>query len=658
MNLNKIIEQKFIQFVQTKEASPQEVLALLAQFAKNFYIKLFKKDTSLDIIKKEGLKKLNIPNSDLMAKEIFEELEKNKVSNISKKQYLNTINWIIEQWNELDTSNTSKSTNSLYVKIIQNTAKQLSEGPYIDLAIGTGRILENLGNLVKPMKSGMGIPLGTRVIQSIQDTFFLNYGFDLDVNVKYIADALLNYEEETVKINLGTKEDDDSIKNVYNILNFKEWEETQPVFIFDPPLGVKSVQQRPLEWQKLNLKNYNNIFGPNNQSEYEESTTDVLFLANYLLNAPKKSFFIGLFPERFLNNENKEYPALRRYLVENSLRYVISIESGLTILVGEKSNKSELPPNILVIKIKKTITDDKLNEVISNIDNKEEIVKLNAGVIFYERKNLLKHTNCIINLPSLPINKEIKELVPSLTLINNIWDIEKDLIIKVHNIKKQIEIIPSLQDEKNKIEEKKVESIQPIVSEQLWFEIAEKEGDQTATILNYLQNFISVQITSNCQNMISILDLEKIKKFYKENVHKFPDFFEHLNYLYSKNRFDLKTFEINFNKEIQNMPKNQPNEFYNTMKNLTHNSDQLLQIVTNEIYINIYDIFCKYWFLKHNNIKDLEHKYTNSEITLAIKVLKEFGLIIETPTTNISKTSTYIYDVNRPFHCWIDGGLE
>lgn len=622
-NFLTYIQQKYREFIAKKLAGQNEIIAFLAQIAKYHYQKTTIEKKSINEIKNNKL----LSNFFKEHNNMFDSFYQNQQEEIAlgDNLYKKTIDWLIEEWNNIDPTNTNKSTNSNLVKIIQAVAKKLSNGPYIDLAVGTGRLLENF-KLNQTKVDGAAVPIGNSVLKTKTPVDLYNYGFDIDDNALYLADALLNYEDKDVILNFGNYKDNNSIRNVYKNLKFKEWEKEYPVFMFDPPLGTKSIQAHPAEWK--NIKDYREIF---ENTENSDSTTDILFLANYLFNASEKSYFIGIFPESILNNNTKEYPNLRKYLIKNNLNYVISYDrpdsSRLVILAGTK-DKTKLNENILLIKI---FNQQGINNLSAIIDTKS--ADNNASITEISRNSFTSPYD--IQLP-IKINPEKTDKQLSLNeLKEEIFKKEKDLFRYSYRIRKFIK-------ENIEVNIKLSSEIEP---KDYWFQKDESnQGILCKNTFAYIDNKLD-NYKYNFSKIYKNLQDDNLKSFLSQ-----------FYMFYKSNRFNLKTGELDFAQAIKNKKNN-----CNAVKFILYFTDyyekkNMPNFLKNVIYTEVYRIYCEYWILNEKIIySEKGCKYSNSELSNAVKILTELGLFKKNNLSKIIKDKYYIFNCYRPILKYIDG---
>lgn len=616
-----LIKTKYNEFILKKFAQPQEILAYLAQLTKNHYQKINLKRQGLKDIKQSKLNIDYFKSSNKMFCAFYQSEQESFT--ISKSEYKKIINWLIETWNNIDVTNTNCSTNDILVQIIQSIAKNISPGPYIDLALGTGKLMENMP--LTKIDARNPIPLGNRIYHRINDIDSYNYGFDIDPNSLYIADALLNYEEETpkVKINFDNYSQNNSIRNVYKNLRFKEWQNKYPVFMFDPPMGTKNIQENPANWKKENT--YLKIFDNTNSNE---SSSDILFLMNYLINGQNNSYFIGLFPISVLNNSTQKYQNLRQYLIKNNLNYVITYDSSLlsrfVVLVGTK-DKEKLNDNLEVINILNSHGIKELENIFNAKTNSEYKNILLTNI---ERKNFNNSFDITIPNKIKESNKE-KEKLPAKILSSLILKNERELLKLSQSIYEYL--LETDLPESDDINIEKKEDI-------LWFNIAENiEQIPDAKKLNQIYNYTKY-ISNNSRQLI----LENIQDSNLKNI------FSNLLYLYKQARFDPKTHIINFEQEITKKLKVRKDYFVRQFSPLYNKTGFIPFLQTNSIYKDLYETFCEYWILGENNIENFRKNYNKSQISLAIKVLVEVGLLKPIDSKEILKDDLYIYNSYRP----------
>lgn len=613
------LQQKYKEFIAQKLASHHQIIAFLAQIAKYHYLKTNIEKKSIHEIKNYQ----QIPDFFKTYNKLFYSFYQDQQEEfvLSDKLYKKTIDWLIEQWNNIDPTNTNKSTNKNLVKIIQTTAKKLSKGPYIDLAVGTGRLLENF-KLNQTEVDGTAIPINNNVLKTKVSVDLLNYGFDIDDNALYLADALLNYKQTDVVLKFNNYKDNNGIKNVYQHLKFKEWKNEYPVFLFDPPLGTKSIQARPAAWK--NSKDYTEIFG---NTENSDSTTDILFLANYLFNAPEKSYFIGIFPESILNNNTKEYPNLRKYLIQKNLNYVISYDrpdsSRLVILAGTK-DKTKLNKNILLIKI---FNQQGINNLSTEIDKK--ISDDNVAITEAPRNSFSFPYN--IQLPSkIKFTATVVKQLSSKELAEEIFQKEKDLFRYSYRIRKFInENIDTKTDIPKEIEPK-----------DYWFQ--EQKSEQ-AQICKAIYTYIESKLDSYKYKFSNVSMQDDMLK----------EFLFQLSIFYQNGRFNLKTRDLEFSEVVRKREKNNMKPFMLFFTDY-YKQENMPPFIKNDLYINVYKMYCEFWIL-NKDVFSLKKKYLKSEILNAVRILIELGLLKKSKLSTIKKDEYFIFNYYRPKFKNIDG---
>ena len=626
------IQQKYREFIAKKLASQNEIIAFLAQIAKYHYLK-----TSIEKKSIHDIKNIDTIRNDEKLQEFFKKY-KNMFDSFYQNQqeeialgdnlYKKTIDWLIEEWNNIDPTNTNKSTNSNLVKIIQAVAKKLSNGPYIDLAVGTGRLLENF-KLNQTKVDGAAVPIGNSVLKTKTSVDLYNYGFDIDDNALYLADALLNYRDKNpyVKLNFGGYKFNNSIRNVYQSLKFKEWEKEYPVFMFDPPLGTKSIQARPAEWKNIN--DYREIFG---NAENSDSTTDILFLANYLFNAHKKSYFIGIFPESILNNNTKEYPNLRKYLIQKNLNYVISYDrpdsSRLVILAGTK-DKTKLNKNILSIKI---FNQQGINNLSTEIDKKNS--DDNVAITEAPRNSFSFPYN--IQLPSkIKFTATVVKQLSSKELAKEIFQKEKDLFRYSYRIRKFI----------NENIENEIKQEEQPKDKEPWFKNSENSIAKDLVFFTNYSTF-NQELSIGYINNLTSNDYTNIKNY-----------FTSLRNLYNNSRLDVEHESINFAEGIKENNNEKREDF---IEKLTKYKwiYTIPPFLKNKMYKDIYKAYCKYWLLNQKEeITGIMNQYSKSEISSGVKLLYNIGILKKLPFEQILKNDLYIYNLYRPSFKFFDGGI-
>lgn len=179
-----------------------------------------------------------------------------------------------------------------------------------DLAVGSGSLLSNL-----PERSKSKTPCKL-------------FGFDIDTHSKYVSQALIMLSNQGIPYNYNFKE-----QNAITSSSFIEQVDKNPsIFIFDPPMSES--QPYPTQWSIPAEQ----LLGP-----ADKVNSEVLFLANVLLHAPDKSWYIGLFPENITFDSGKIYQNIRKFLTLNGLRFVVKLptrSAGRILLVGQKKPAS------------------------------------------------------------------------------------------------------------------------------------------------------------------------------------------------------------------------------------------------------------------------------------------------------------------------------
>ncbi|MCK5296775.1 MAG: hypothetical protein KAJ75_07775, partial [Alphaproteobacteria bacterium] len=304
-----------------------------------------------------------------------------------------------------------KRTKPDVVNIMQEFAFLLENKTYIDAAVGTGGILKGLD----------------------KNTYIYDNDEKLIEVAKIVRAQYTKYNISPI-VSLEQKKDSIASYEVFRFCNLA---------FFDPPMGDRRV--KPEEWdniyragqtQELHSKEVLGDYGKNSQS-----TTEILFLTNFLITARHDASFIGLFPESILNRNNKEYNSLRKYLVKNSLIAAIKAPSGHVVLVGKKYREGKYK-HISVFRMEKLLPREKLKELFEKaIQGKPfeegDKDKNKYGYIQYSFKELLEDKTCYINLPIVNVNEEPPR--PPKEVIDDIKVNEKELEpLKLHIISGEI----------------------------------------------------------------------------------------------------------------------------------------------------------------------------------------------------------------------------
>lgn len=533
-------------------------------------------------------------------------------------------------------------TDEFTATIMRSFASELmAEGPFIDITVGTGRLLQGLKNI---------------------------YGQDIDFKLRAIAETYLclhNGEHIKLKTN-------DSIEDVYN-----DTYSHKGVYIFDPPIGKR--QKKPNNWSSLNASK---ILG---NSDRTTNNTEIIILVNFLLKAPIEAHFICKFSSSFLTTRDKESDELRKYLIENNLLCVIKNPDGFITLVG--SNDTKKKEHIVALNLnKKTIQDNRMEEIANLIINESNIDDLvgflekiinRQSFIIYERKSLINELKGnIINFPATAFEEKTYE--NPIVYFNQLIKNEKKIIIKLQEIKdhfielglnkvmsiEDISIVGDIPKEiepqliaKEKEEDKKIEtSPDSSVEDIYWFLNKKNSENPVSEALSEIYPNLT-ELNDNMQQGVLFLKQTYIDR------DKYKTFFNYLKITFDDRRVDLfsnididegmrNIIQVNIKQNIGVLSSKKVYHEFIMPVNFQKQGEisiplSLLSKKQQEIYINL----CAYWFdYKAFNLNNFD-KYTNSELFLAFNTMYELGLIV-----HLNGNNNYIelYDEYRPFHPLIE----
>ena len=205
-------------------------------------------------------------------------------SKFSKKEIKNVLKNLINNKSELLQSS-SRKTNTNTKQLISSIAKNLPYKNYIDLAIGTGSLLDDLNGKL--------------------------YGIDVNPKLVVVAKIYLFFCEK--EIDFDSFQMDSNIR-IGDAITEYPMSKANNIVLFDPPMGDYRKYPQLEEWQKTNILE---------SKKPVKLQSELLFLLSFLINADNNDYFIGLFPENILTKNNKDYISIRKYLVKNSLIAVI-----------------------------------------------------------------------------------------------------------------------------------------------------------------------------------------------------------------------------------------------------------------------------------------------------------------------------------------------
>jgi len=587
-----------------------DALAIVAYIVKNYYF-LHKQPITYGIIRDFIL--LEKGNDYLRQNE--QKLA--KFYKLDKSEYTKAVKELIDEWEDQAPPD-KRRTKPDVAKIIKALAKQLvSKGPFIDIAVGLGTLLEDMPGPV--------------------------FGYDIDVRQVIVADAILTKSNERDFIFLN-----DSLNPLDNhiaINNKKSFFTQKGVFVFDPPMG--DLRQKPDSWEYINTSE---IIG--NYSKESKTPSEILFLLSFLLKAQGSSYFIGLFPENILNRNNKEYNNLRKYLIENCLIAVIKAKSGHIILVGQKKlqNKNNIP----VIRIENSINAEQLEFIVKtclktdlkiqdfdpfyniqpsdyrdpakDISLEKYNKEVNPSAFFkvYSREQLTQN-DYLMSLPEKTLSSQ--EYQNPKILFENIATCEEQVKTLFNNLKPVIDNLETKQEPEK---------------EKLWFE---EEDNKVTKALRHFDSFLEKPIEVATQENIHKISMDLIKR---------QNSLDHLKTLFKNNRLKIEhnSIKINYKKDL---PEKEVNIslFFNKFKpmNQDENIKKLIEMTDNNIQL-IYEDICKYWLLdKNENETYLKNMmFSKKEIIRALRVLNELGLVIKNDLSQEEqKSEMLLYEEYRPY---------
>lgn len=482
----------------------------------------------------------------------------------------------------------SRQTDGFTQRVITKVAKLLnSEGPYIDIAVGTGSLLKDFDVEV--------------------------WGDDINPKMVVIARCYLYFylKNVTYESLINDIRLQDSIET-FDYSGYKN-----AVILFDPPMGDFRLYPKDEKWQNTEIFNKTPL----------KLQSEILFLMNFLINAKNNDYFIGLFPENILNKNSYEYNYIRKYLIENSLICVIRVLTGHVLLVGQKKLDIKKYPEMPVIWIQTDLNEKQLDFILSEIikgKNFDFEKHLEIGTdkdfrsitrVVYKRQDF--KNNYIINLPH-----EIRS--------ENLYD---------RHIKSTKELLSSIQEKEDKIKiliqslsakivntEFDSDNIKKEQAEPLWFEEYDEKNDPE--LIKALYYFYKMGYKLTPSNINDYRDFQ-----IRENIN--VDSYTNLKILFENGRVKLlKTKAKIFfgNNEKLKFTNMDLKEFYKAFDPTNDieikNIMRMLQSDNN--VKTIFEDLCRYWMLDQNEDNTLlkQKEFSIKEFTRCLKVLENLGLVI------------------------------
>lgn len=498
-----------------------------------------------------------------------------------------------------------RQTNNFTQKIITKISKFLnSKGPYIDLALGTGSLLKDLDGEI--------------------------CGNDINPKMVIIARCYLYFYIENV-----TYEDlmnDIRLRDSVESFDYSDYHDA--VIIFDPPMGDFRLYPKDEKWQNTEILPF---------SKPVKLQSEVLFLMNFLINANKNDFFIGLFPENILIKNSKEYNSIRKYLIENSLIAVIRVLTGHVLLIGKKKLDVKKYSEIPVIRIQTDLNDNQLDFIVSEIikgnnfdfNKYLSIEPSNFGTIIkeydsiedynkdfrsittaiYNRKDF--KSNYLINLPSKITYEDIykNKIKSPKELLSSLQEKEDTIKILMQNLSEKIANTEFDSDNINK------ESPKP-----LWFEKYDEKNDPE--LINALYYFYKMGYQLTSDNIDNYQDFQ-----IRENINS--DSYYNLKILYKDGRVKLlKTkAKIYFgNDEKFKFANIKLSEFYKVFNPMNETGIKgIMQMIESDNNVKTtFEDLCRYWMLDQDEDNTLlkQKEFPIKEFIRCLKVLENLGLVI------------------------------
>ncbi|OGI02337.1 MAG: hypothetical protein A2Y25_10385 [Candidatus Melainabacteria bacterium GWF2_37_15] len=446
-------------------------------------------------------------------------------------------------------------------------------------------------------------------------------------------------EFKTQKISATKKT---AINEIDSIQHFQFLPNEKAVYMFDPPLGDKRLY--PKSWKGK----VESILG---QENHGKINSEILFLISFLLNAPDKSYFIGLFPGTFLTTSGRVHYNIRKYLTEKALIGVIKPKSGHVLVIGQKGLDAQAYTEYSAVTIDKELKPEQLEliakELIKGKDlNFEQISGYDED--FYVRvldreKECEEHYADIrgyqVFLPSVK-HKVIKEPTTPNELIKQIDDKEEYIKTKYSGLKTKLSDL--------KYEEPKEKA------EIVWFLDEEKINEDNKSIVEALNYFYSFE-----HKDLPIADLDKWQSLILDSRLGLYQIFDYLKLLFNEGRirFTDNKVEILFAEKVQANEKPDWNIFSDHFQayNYDENVEKALSYV-DDTTKQIYKDFCEYSLLQNRKEPESTLLFSKSikkkEIILAFSVLKELGLIFQNDVaeSEVPDRDVMLYHEYLPYH--------
>ena len=519
----------------------------------------------------------------------------------------------------------SRKTNTNTKQLISSIAKKLPYKNYIDLAIGTGSLLDELNGEL--------------------------YGIDVNPKIVAVAKIYLFFCEKNIDFN--SFQNDSSIR-IGDAITEYPISKTNNVVIFDPPMG--DIRQAPEEWYN-NIK-FREILKVKKQNI--KLPSEVLFLLSFLLNSQKEDYFIGLFPESILTRNNKEYSNLKQYLLTNSLLAVIKVPTGHLLLIGNNSeNLYEKYPKIPVLNINNELNSKQLEYITDSIVNQNHgyegfynilpdgpgSVYRQIGIENYNKDFAQMLAYKIYDRAEVSILNELQipQIIPYEEKIRTnpkeIFELIKENENKIQVAFNFINNIMSEFDSDDFIEEKEKPQ---------WFE------DSKTELESALKYFWAKRFDKYYFDALQMAEFD-YKDVYNEQI---------LGYLKCINKFKRlsagdkgNVINIHFKKEDEAQIL-ETNHFFNIVKpeNFDNTISDLLKM-TDATVQDIYENHCKYCIadLPEEETYMIHKKYQKKDLIRSFDVLERLGLVrkrildetaIKSTVSLYDEYKTYIPDIN------------
>lgn len=527
---------------------------------------------------------------------------------------------------EKDTAVENKRTHPVNVAFMQSIAKQTNpSGPFIDLAVGFGGLIKDLGTLHTIM----------------------------DINSEVIHVAAVIASQNNTSFHAVC---DDAIQRLLP-------NNGKGVFLFDPPMGMN--RTKPKEWKHLSISGDEN--GPSTTisrseqilgtySDDSQSVTEILFLTNFLLRADDTAYFISLVPETFLTRNAREYNHIRKYLIENSLIAVIKpkINEGINtvILVGQKKREKKFN-EIKILNIFGNIDNKEIDNIIKNtldgsIDNNDKYAMSSMRI----HDHLLEPYS--IAMPNKPL--DIKEVRSTKDIIADISSNEALLQTKLTTVL-----------DNSVLKHYAAEETQSVKEEIKWFmkniEITSILPEAGSGYTHRRENEYDItNISKSCLRML--YEAQSFSYSNDEWVDLNVNFvsFEYIKamaklFYCGRLKKEKQAYKVNIAENNTNQPAKyteNKDEVWNLLNPISVNSkiEVLLSIAdafVTDLYLDIAKYYCldmqeEDTFIKNNDIKD-------SNIRRSLKILDKLGLVKD----QSNNKKLFWYDQHIPFHPFIDG---